>query len=81
MPGTGGTVLNTGTTSYTASQTSGTTIGTLKLNGTSYTLAYTNTTYSAATTSANGLMSSTDKTKLDKYTSSPSDLFTHLLLS
>lgn len=38
LPTTGGTILNTGTTSFTQSLTSGTTIGTLKINGTSYTL-------------------------------------------
>lgn len=44
LPSTGGTILNTGTTSFTQSLTSGTAIGTLKINNTSTTLyAPTNT--------------------------------------
>lgn len=35
LPATSGTILNTGTTSFTASLTSGTKIGTIKINGTS----------------------------------------------
>lgn len=38
LPTTGGTILNTGTTSFTPSLTSGTAIGTLKINNTSTTL-------------------------------------------
>ena len=132
LPTTGGRILNTGTTSFTQSLTSGTHIGTIKIDGTEtkiyaptntdthyttglkvgasatatanaaapngyvylnvldnttvrdshnivgsgattvtsdangkITISSTNTTYNAATTSANGLMSSTDKAKLD----------------
>ena len=44
LPTTGGTILNTGTTSFTQSLTSGTAVGTLKINGTNITLyAPTNT--------------------------------------
>lgn len=44
FPATGGTVLNTGTTSFTQSLTSGTAVGTIKINGTSTTIyAPTNT--------------------------------------
>lgn len=44
LPATGGTILNTGTTSFTQSLTSGTTVGTIKINGSSTTLyAPTNT--------------------------------------
>lgn len=35
LPATGGTILNTGTTSFTQSLTSGTKVGTIKINGTS----------------------------------------------
>lgn len=38
LPATGGTILNTGTTSFTQTLTSGTAIGTLKINNTSTTL-------------------------------------------
>lgn len=132
LPATTGTILNTGTTSFTQTLTSGTEVGKIKINGTTTTLyaptntdthyttglkvgasatatanaaatngnvylnvldnttvrdshnivgsgattvtsdangkitiSSTNTTYNAATTSANGLMSSTDKSKLD----------------
>ena len=56
------------TVAFTASLTSGTQIGTITINGTAtklYCQTDTNTTYSAATTSAAGLMSAADKTKLD----------------
>lgn len=56
------------TVSFTQSLTSGTQIGTITINGTAtklYCQTDTNTTYSAATTSAAGLMSAADKTKLD----------------
>lgn len=44
FPATGGTVLNTGTTSFTQTLTSGTAVGTIKINGTSTTIyAPTNT--------------------------------------
>lgn len=48
FPATGGTVLNTGTTSFTQSLSSGTKIGSIKINGTStdmYAPTNTNTTY------------------------------------
>ena len=56
--------------SFTRSLTSGTKIGTITINGTGTDIyceknTDTNTTYDVATTSANGLMSSTDKSKLD----------------
>lgn len=54
--------------SFTRSKTSGTKIGTITINGTGtdiYCNDDTNTTYSTATTSSNGLMSSSDKSKLD----------------
>ena len=51
---------------WSATQTSGTKIGTLNVDGTDYVLyAPTPTTYSNATTTQSGLMSSTDKSKLD----------------
>ena len=52
LPSTGGTILNTGTTSFTQSLTSGTKVGTIKINGTEtilYAPTNTNTTYSAGT--------------------------------
>ncbi len=60
LPATGGTILNTGTTSYTATQTSGNAIGTLKINGTDTVLyskdSVTNATNaSKATADGNGL--------------------------
>ena len=54
---------------FTRDLSSGTKIGTLSIDGTStdiYCEKNTNTTYSPATSIANGLMSSTDKTNLDK---------------
>lgn len=54
--------------SFTRSLTSGTKIGTITINGTGtdlYCQTDTNTTYSAATQSAQGLMSAADKKKLD----------------
>lgn len=56
--------------SFSRSLTSGTKIGTITINGTATDLyceknTDTNTTYDVATTSANGLMSSSDKSKLD----------------
>ena len=54
--------------SFTRSLTSGTKIGTITINGTGtdlYCQTNTDTTYSAATTSAAGLMSASDKSKLD----------------
>lgn len=48
LPTTGGTILNTGTTSFTRTLTSGTKIGSIKINGTSqdiYAPTNTNTTY------------------------------------
>ena len=66
LPATGGTILNTGTTSFTQSLTSGTTIGTIKINGSSTTLyAPTNTdtkvtqAYSTASSSYPILMTAT----------------------
>lgn len=56
------------TVSFTRSLTSGTKIGTITINGTStdlYCQTDTNTTYSVATSSTNGLMSASDKAKLD----------------
>lgn len=51
---------------WSATQTSGTKIGTLNVDGTDYVLyAPTPTTYNNATTTQSGLMSSTDKSKLD----------------
>ena len=52
LPSTSGTILNTGTTSFTQSLTSGTKIGTIKINGTStdlYCQTNTNTTYTIGT--------------------------------
>ena len=52
LPSTSGTILNTGTTSFTQSLTSGTKVGTIKINGTEtilYAPTNTNTTYSAGT--------------------------------
>lgn len=63
------------TVAFTASLTSGTQIGTITINGTAtklYCQTDTNTTYSVATQSANGLMSSTDKKKLDGISASSS---------
>lgn len=54
--------------SFSRSLTSGTKIGSITINGTAtdiYAPTDTNTTYSAATTSAAGLMSAADKTKLN----------------
>ena len=53
--------------SFTQTKTSGIEIGTITINGVATKLYQqdNNTTYSVATTSANGLMSSSDKTKLD----------------
>ena len=68
LPATTGTILNSGTTSFTQSLTSGTKIGTLKINGSDidlYCEKNTDTTYNAATTSAAGLMSAADKTSLN----------------
>lgn len=57
--------------SFTQSLTSGTVSGTLTINGTETTIYSTNnTTYSNATTSTAGLMSATDKAKLDGITES-----------
>ena len=67
LPATTGTILNSGTTSFTQTLTSGTAIGTIKINGSSKTLYAPN---SVATTSADGLMSSSDKSKLDSLGSS-----------
>ena len=76
LPATSGTILNTGTTSFTASLTSGTKIGTIKINGTSTDLyCQTNTdtdtkvTQSASTTSSYrpllmGYTNSTDSSAL-----------------
>ncbi len=51
---------------------SGTTFTATRANNTTFTFTQQDTTYGNATTSAAGLMSATDKTKLDKYTASPS---------
>lgn len=62
LPATGGTILNTGTTSFTQTLTSGTTIGSIKINGTTTTLyapTNTNTTYTFAEGSTNGAFSVT----------------------
>lgn len=59
------------TVAFTASLTSGTQIGTITINGTAtklYCQTDTNTTYSVATQSANGLMSAADKKTLDGMT-------------
>lgn len=61
--------------SFTRSLTSGTKVGTITINGTATDLycetnTDTNTTYSNATTSISGLMSATDKSKLDGITAS-----------
>jgi hypothetical protein len=74
LPATSGTILNTGTTSFTASLTSGTKIGTIKINGTSTDLyCQTNTdtkvTQSVSTTSSYrpllmGYTNSTDSSAL-----------------
>ena len=56
--------------------TSGTKIGTITVNGTAYDLyapTNTDTTYGVATTSANGLMSASDKTKLDSLSATPKE--------
>ena len=62
LPATGGTLLNTGTTSFTQTLTSGTQIGSIKINGTTTTLyapTNTNTTYTFAEGSTNGAFSVT----------------------
>lgn len=62
LPTTGGIILNTGTTSFTQTLTSGTTIGSIKINGTTTTLyapTNTNTTYTFAEGSTNGAFSVT----------------------
>ena len=59
--------------SFSRSLSSGTKVGTITINGTGtdiYAPTNTDTTYSAATTSAAGLMSASDKSKLDGITSS-----------
>ena len=61
--------------SFTRSLTAGTKVGTITINGTATDLyceknTDTNTTYSNATTSASGLMSASDKSKLDGITAS-----------
>ena len=59
LPATSGTVLNSGTTSFTQTLTSGTKIGSIKINGTStdiYCETNTNTTYSKATSDTLGLV-------------------------
>lgn len=78
LPSTGGTILNTGTTSFTASLTSGTKIGSIKINGTTMDIyCETNTdtkvTQSATTTSnyrpiCLGYTSTTDTTALTNTT-------------
>ena len=62
LPATGGTILNTGTTSVTQTLTSGTKVGEIKINGTStilYAPTNTNTTYTFAEGSTNGAFSVT----------------------
>ena len=59
------TVSSGSTVSVTRSQTSGTKTATITVDGTSYDIYYTNTTYYTATQSSNGLMSYIDKNKLD----------------
>lgn len=57
LPTTGGTILNTGTTSFTQTLTSGTKIGSIKINGTSqdiYAPTNTNTTYTLTQDATNG---------------------------
>jgi len=59
---------NADAVSFTQKLTSGTEIGTLTINGTATKLYSTNnTTYSAATDAKDGLMSKTDKAKLDAF--------------
>lgn len=62
LPATGGTILNTGTTSFAQTLTSGTQIGSIKIDGTTTTLyapTNTNTTYTFAEGSTNGAFSVT----------------------
>lgn len=62
LPATGGTLLNSGTTSFTQTLTSGTQIGSIKINGTTTTLyapTNTNTTYTFAEGTTNGAFSVT----------------------
>lgn len=57
LPTTGGTILNTGTTSFTQTLTSGTKVGSIKINGTSqdiYAPTNTNTTYTLTQDSTDG---------------------------
>lgn len=70
------------TASAASSITSGTKIGTITINGTTTTFYYKDTFYNTATSSANGLMSKTDKAKLDGITSSADSVsFTRNLTS
>lgn len=60
--------LSVKTASAASSITSGTKIGTVTINGTTTTFYYKDTVYNVATSSANGLMSKSDKAKLDTIT-------------